>query len=345
VTAPVRTKLVIDSDGGIDDAAALWFSAVSPTAELLAVSAVWGNVSREQAANNIRAVLEAAHRTDVPVALGAEGARSPAPDLPRATFVHGEHGLGAVEITAADRRYSDEPATNVLARQCFDHPGEVTVLTLGPLSTIATLIEEEPDWPSAVGRLVIMGGAVGVPGNALPASEANFAHDPAAAQAVVTAGWGRPPLLVSLDATHQATLGEEHFELLHRRASGAAAFLDEPLQFYRVGGSRLAPDHRCPCHDLLAAMAALTPGLVSGPTVELSVDTGGGAAWGSSVADLRPQLAGPGGGNIPFRRIAASGSVEIGVRVDLPLFYRLLEAFLLDRLESRELPQTGGATS
>ncbi len=336
MAATARTKLVIDSDGGIDDAAALWFSTVSPSAELLAVSAGWGNVSREQAANNLRAVLEAADRTDVPIALGAEAAWSSAPDLPRATFIHGEHGLGAVEIAAADRPYSNEPATKLLARKCFDQPGEVTVLALGPLSTIAALIEEEPDWPSAVGRLVIMGGAIGVPGNALPASEANFAHDPGAAQAVVTARWGRPPLLVPLDATHQATLGDEHFELLHRRASAAAAFLDEPLQFYRVAGSRLVPGHRCPCHDLVAAMAALTPGLVSGPVVELSVDTGGGAAWGSSVADLRPQLAGPGSENIPFRRITASGPVEIGVQVDLPLFDRLLKAFLLDRLDSLE---------
>jgi hypothetical protein len=81
-------------------------------------------------------------------------------------------------------------------------------------------------------------------------------------------------------------------------------------------------------------MAALTPGLVSGPVVDLSVDTGGGAAWGSSVADLRPQLAGTGGGNIPFQRAAPSGLVEVGLHVDLPLFYRLLEAFLLGDLDT-----------
>jgi len=74
VTGRNRIKLIIDSDGGIDDAAALWFSAIAPAAQLLAVSAVWGNVSREQAANNLRAVLEAARRTDVPVAFGASQA-------------------------------------------------------------------------------------------------------------------------------------------------------------------------------------------------------------------------------------------------------------------------------
>lgn len=329
MTGHSRVKLVIDSDGGIDDAAALWFAALSRVGQLMAVSAVWGNVSREQAANNVRAVLESANRTDVPVALGAAGPCAPAPDLARASFVHGEHGLGAVEIKAADPRYSDETATALLARLCYEHPGEVTVLTLGPLSTIAALIEADPEWAASVGRVVIMGGAVGVPGNALPASEANFAHDPAAAQAVVTAPWRRPPLLVPLDVTHEATLGDEHFEILRRPASAAAAFLDAPLRFYRVAASRLVPDHRCPCHDLLAAMAALTNGLVSGPVVQLSVDTGGGAAWGSSVADLRPRLAGSGAQTIPFRRAAPSGPVEIGIHVDLPQFYVLLEAFLL----------------
>lgn len=321
-------KIVVDSDGGIDDAAALWFCAVSPAAQLLGVSAVWGNVSREQAANNLRAVLEAAERTEVPVALGGAQPWGAAPELARATFVHGEHGLGVVEVKAASHDYGQEPAAELIARLCAEHHGQVTVVTLGPLSTIASLIAADPGWAATVARLVIMGGAVGVPGNALPASEANFAHDPSAAQTVVTANWRRPPLLVPLDATYQATLDEQHFGLLREHRSAAATFLDEPMRFYRVAGSRLVPGHRCPCHDLLAAMAALSPGLVSGPVAELSVDTGGSAAWGTAIADFRPSLAGAGDGEIPFRRAAASGPVEIGMHVDLPRFYALLDAFL-----------------
>ncbi len=315
-----NTQLIIDSDGGVDDAAALWYASVTPGLQLLAVTAVWGNVTREQAANNLCAVLESAGRHDVPVALGASKPIGPAPELPRATFIHGEYGLGATPIHPRADAGSHEPAARVLSRVCREHLGEVTVVALGPLSTLAELVQQEPDWAATVRRLVVMGGAVRVPGNALPVSEANIAHDPDAAHAVLTAGWARPPLLVPLDVTHRATLGDAQFDLLRQHRTAAAAFLDAPLHFYREAGSRLVPDGRCPCHDLLATMAATQPGLVHGPVVELSVDTAGGAAWGSVVADLRPAAAGERAAGVPFRRAATTARVEIGLEVDLVRF-------------------------
>lgn len=321
-------KLIIDSDGGVDDAAALWFAATSPRAELLAVTAVWGNVDIDQAANNLCAVLEAADRTDVPVGRGAHGPLGPIPDLARPTFVHGEFGLGPTRIAAEGRAYTDETAAGLLARLCAADPGAVVVVTLGPLSTIAALVQSNPAWCSTVGRVVVMGGAIAVSGNALPLSEANVAHDPSAAQTVFSAPWPRPPLLVPLDVTHRATLSDEHFAILAAHGSPATRFLDEPLQFYRRGGSRLVPGQRCPCHDLLATMAGVVPGLVSGPVVELAVDTAGGAAWGATVADRRPIAAGADAADIPFRRVGATGPVEVGLEVDLDQFYELLDAFL-----------------
>jgi purine nucleosidase len=320
MSSVTRRKLIIDSDGGVDDAAALWFAAGSELADLLAVTAVWGNVDREQVARNLGAVLDAAGRSDVPVAIGAAAPYGPAPDLAPATFVHGEHGLGPMHVTDPPATLVAESAVDLLARRCAEHPGEISVVTLGPLSTIAAVIEKYPGFSSDVGRLVVMGGSVRAGGNALPISEANIAHDPVAAQVALTAPWRTPPLLVPLDVTYQATLDDTHFEALRQHRCAAARFLDAPLHFYRTAGPRLVPGQQCPCHDLLTTMAALIPGMVTGPIVEVAVDLGEGPAWGCTVADLRPIAAGAGAAEIPFRRVGRSGLAEVGTHVDVAQF-------------------------
>jgi purine nucleosidase len=120
--------------------------------------------------------------------------------------------------------------------------------------------------------------------------EANVAHDPAAAAVAVRARWPRPPLLVPLDVTHQATLSEEEFALLAQGRSPAARFLDAPMRFYRRYGSTFtAPD--TPCHDLLAVLALSDPAvIIDAPVLPLAVDTAGGPAWGATVADLRARV-------------------------------------------------------
>jgi purine nucleosidase len=132
-----------------------------------------------------------------------------------------------------------------------------------------------------------MGGTTRRLGNAAPIGEANVVHDPRAAQNVVTAAWNAPPLLVGLDVTHQATFSAHEFELIGEHRNDAATFLDGPLDFYRRFGSTFtAPD--TPCHDLLAVMAAAYPDVISdAPLLPLAVDCGGGAAWGTTVVDLR----------------------------------------------------------
>jgi purine nucleosidase len=113
------------------------------------------------------------------------------------------------------------------------------------------------------------------------------AHDPAAAATVVAAGWRRPPLLVGLDVTHEATLTDAEFDLLRQHRSPAAAFLDRPLRFYRRFGSTFTDPH-CPCHDLLAVMALSDPAVLTDvPVLPLAVDTAGGPAWGTTVVDRR----------------------------------------------------------
>ncbi|MEY2435286.1 MAG: uridine nucleosidase [Acidimicrobiaceae bacterium] len=279
--------VIIDTDGGVDDAAALWWALTDPRLDVVAITVVWGNVSLEVATASVLRVLEAAGRTDVPVAVGLGGPIGPAPELRPATFIHGEDGLGDTFLPPPSTRAVDEPALELLARMVHERPGEIAIVPIGPLSNLGAIVTSDPSFAAAAGPLIVMGGSARKGGNALPAGEANVAHDPVAAQAVVTAAWTSPPLLVGLDVTHQATLSEAEFELLAEHRSPAAAFLDAPLRFYRRFGSTMtAPD--CPCHDLLAVMALAEPEvIVDAPVLPMAVDCAGGPAWGATVVDFR----------------------------------------------------------
>ena len=285
MTRPV----LIDTDGGVDDAAALWWALTDPGLDVVAVTVVWGNVPVDTAVVSVARVLAAAGRSDIPIAAGEAAPFGPAPVLRPATFIHGDDGLGntTAGLPVPEMNLLPEPAAVTLRRLCLAHPGRLSVVSLGPLSNLAVAIDQDPDWAASVRDLVVMGGSARAGGNALPSAEANIGHDPLAAARVVEAAWTGPPLMIGLDVTYQATLTDDHFTLLADHRTPAAAFLDGPLRFYRTFGSvSTAPD--CPCHDLLAVMA-LSDGdlLTEAPVLPLAVDTAGGPGWGATVVDFR----------------------------------------------------------
>lgn len=291
--AGTRLPVFVDTDGGIDDVAALWYLLDHPQVELVGISIVWGNVGLEQAGANVCRVLAAAGRPDVPVALGTPAAFGPAPEIGPATGIHGRDGLGEVGMDEAPFGPGREPASDLLVRSVSSRPGEVTLLTLGPLSNVALVLDAEPGFARAVGSVVVMGGSARVGGNALPSAEANIAHDPEAAAAVVLADWAAPPHLVGLDATLRATLRDSELDLAREERTAAASFLAAPLAFYAERGGAFCEEGTFPCHDLLAAVSITDPAVVDEVLVPLGVDTGGSAAWGATIVDTRPWVTDP----------------------------------------------------
>jgi purine nucleosidase len=279
--------MVLDSDGGVDDAAALWYALSCPDIRVAAITATGGNVDTRTAAANLARVTHLAGEPGIPIAIGQAGAYGPHPALKRANGIHGDDGIGNTGRPAPEWEASPMGATALLADTIRRFPDDVTLVTLGPLTNIARLVDEHPDAIPLVRQLVVMGGNITLQGNALPIGEANIAHDPAGAAVVATAGWTRPPLLVPLDATLRATLGPTEFASLERRVTAAARDLADPIAFYRQMGGTFSPDGESPCHDLTAVVVALEPDLVDAPVLPLGVDTGGGLAWGTTVVDRR----------------------------------------------------------
>ena len=312
--------VVVDTDGGVDDAAALWYLLLDPTIEIVAITIVWGNVDVDVACASVGRVLEAAGRPDIPIALGSRAPFVEAPALDPATFIHGTDGLGDTHRPPPGIAAIDTPAVELLADIAARRSGEVSLLTLGPLSTIGEFVTRRPDLASAFDQVVVMGGAARGPGNALPFGEANIAHDPGAAAAVLSAAWSRPGTLVGLDVTNIATLSEAEFALLAEHRTPAADFLDDPIRFYRRFGSAFSPPGECPSHDLLAAMVLVDPDIVSTTLLPVEVDCSGGPAWGATVVDLRQPFFDRAGAEAEQGVVGSVSRWAVALEVDIPRF-------------------------
>jgi purine nucleosidase len=167
-------------------------------------------------------------------------------------------------------------------RSAREHAGELNLLAVGPLTNLAHALELDPDLPSLVKNLTIMGGAVWVPGNITEYAEANIANDPEAAQAVFAAGW--PITLVPLDVTLQDSIGVDEQQMLAERGTAfhtaLAEMLDTYLDFYQL----FFGERRAALHDPLASMIAVGDSLPA--TVRrtaLAVDPSGVAARGRTA--------------------------------------------------------------
>ena len=150
--------LIFDSDGGVDDAAALWHICTSPAFELLAVTVCAGNVGLEQAAVNLATILHAAGYPDVPVALGPSEPLGPHPSITVPTTIHGHDGLGDTGLERVPLIPAPQSGVDLLLEQVARRPGEITVVAVGPLTNLGAALLRDPGWAGQVGRLVSWAG-------------------------------------------------------------------------------------------------------------------------------------------------------------------------------------------
>jgi purine nucleosidase len=205
-------------------------------------------------------------------------------------MVHGDDGLGGKGPPDVAFELLAESAPETIGRLAREHPGELTLVAVGPLTNVALALRADPSLTANLDSLVVMGGAIHPPGNVTPVAEFNIASDPEAAAEVVAAPWSRPPLLVPLDVTHLATLSGEEKRLVVQERTPAARFLAGPIDEYWSRTAVQTSDGTCPSHDLVALMAAAHPEILEVEEVPLAVDTGGSAGWGQTVADLRVRI-------------------------------------------------------
>ncbi len=245
-------------------------------------------------------MLELAGRTDVEVAIGR---RVPlVRPLEITPETHGPRGTGYAELPDPARAPSERFGPDVIVAEARRRPGELVLVTLGPLTNLALALRTEPDLPRLLRRWIAMGGAFGVPGNTTPTTEWNIHCDPEAAhecfaawQAAVDADPATTRALVmGLDVTEQARLLPDDLARMTTptdasspRARAIAAFLDDALRWYFEFHARYDGFYGAFVHDPFVVAAALDPSLVTVEAYAVDVDTAGGAADGITIADRR----------------------------------------------------------
>ena len=274
----------LDCDPGIDDALALGYLLAHPAVDLALVGSVSGNTDAETAARNARDLLELFGRPDIPVAVGRTDFLTH-PYAGGAPHVHGDNGIGGVELPRGSAAFAAGSAAEELNALARARPGELHVLAIGPLTNLAVALEREPALAGLVADVVVMGGAALAPGNVTAAAEANIHNDPEAAAAVFAADWD--VTIVPLDATMFQRFEQSDLDALlagGQRASALGQMLHTYYAFYTQHFGRPSSA----LHDPLAAAVLTGESVVSSAArVPVIVDTSDGPGRGQTIAELR----------------------------------------------------------
>lgn len=307
----MATPIIFDCDTGVDDALAILYGA-HHGAQFVASTVTHGNVPVHVGTRNTLAVLEAVGLDCVPVHPGA--ALPLVQPLRTAEHVHGTNGLGNTNPPPPRRQAEGTPAAAELVRLAAKQPRELTLVAVGPLTNLALALRLDEDFAANIARVVVMGGAIGVPGNVNAVAEANTYCDPEAAQMVLEAEWDLT--WVGLEATGRTALSAEHLARLARTTTRAGQLLWQAMQFYMDLYEQALGERTCLLHDPLAMALALDPELATYRYARARVELRGEHTRGQVVADLRPAAA------VSPSKARESGVISFVDALDVAEFHR-----------------------
>ncbi|MCC7372937.1 MAG: nucleoside hydrolase [Chloroflexi bacterium] len=296
LTTPRR--VIFDTDPGVDDALALFFLLRSPELTLDAVTTVYGNVDVEQTTRNALILLDVAGRPDIPVAAGAGRPLMRPPRL-SGVVVHGDNGLGGAVLPEPSRGVVPRRAAELIVERVMAAaPGEITIIAVGPLTNIALATSLEPRIVERVHELIVMGGAVTVPGNVTPLAEANIHNDAEAAAIVFSAGYKLA--LIGLDVTLKALISPAQVETIRQHGGRVGEFTHAVSSHYGQHYIRRTGWPGFPMHDSAAILYAIDPGYFTSERWYLEVETHSPRAYGMVMADRRGRWGQPPNADVPL---------------------------------------------
>ena len=255
-------QLIIDTDPGVDDAIAILMAMAASEIEILGLTTVGGNVPLARATRNALSLLQAASRSDIPVAKGAS--RPLRGKFAYAPHFHGPGGLSQRLPDPANGPVEDG-AVKFLYDQLTGERGEAVLVALGPLTNLAVLLREHPNALEQAKQIVVMGGAVNTPGNVTPEAEFNFYCDPVAADIVLSSRL--PITMVDLADCRQVKINREQALGLKSATPLGRLMLDMLQGWFHREPSREEFEF---C-DPLAMAIALHPAIATATKVDLDV--------------------------------------------------------------------------
>jgi len=305
-------RIIFDTDIGtdVDDCLALALVLGSPEIHLEAVTCVYGDVALRA---RIVAQQLALHGTSgVPIALGARETLL----RQRSIYWEGHEGVGLLHPDERPAGTVDEHAVDLIVRTVMAHPGEITILAIGPLTNIALALSREPRIAQAAAGFVLMGGVARGPATLrLPVAEHNIVCDPEAAAIVFASG--APIHLVPLDVTTRVSIRHADVARLRAHQTPYHDAVAEQVERY----PRFAREGQTDLHDPLAAAALVRPDLLHFQPLYVQVETAGRLTGGMTVM------------RAPSQKHPASAEVALDVAV------AEAEGWIIDRIAA---PLGGG---
>ncbi|WP_214409980.1 nucleoside hydrolase [Sphaerisporangium fuscum] len=277
--------VILDCDPGHDDAMAILLAVAHPAIDLRAVTTVAGNQTVAKTALNARRMLSLAGAHQVPVAAGCDRPLSGALEI--GDYVHGESGLDGPAfgepVVPLDPRHGVDLMHDTLAAA-----GEpMTIVAIGPLTNVATLLRRHPGDRERIREIVIMGGSVDR-GNHTPYAEFNIYADPEAAAEVLDSGV--PTTWVGLNVSHQALVTADVLARLSALGTPLAELCVELLTFFGTTYQRTWGFEAPPLHDPITVAYLIDPAVLGHVHVGLRVELDGTHTRGATVADLHGRM-------------------------------------------------------
>lgn len=274
-----KQKIIIDTDAGHDDALAMMLLLKPGLFDVQVITTVAGNSTIENVTRNAAFILELLGRSEVPL---YSGDSQPLKRVLIQAAVHGESGLDGVDKSNTVYRLTNNAPEKII-ELVRKSPNEISILTIGPLSNIARAFLKDPELPSLIKQIIIMGGAINVPGNKNRVAEFNMFVDPEAADIVFKAGVKK--VLVPLDPCNEVILQLSDFEklkgsVLYKPVMGLMEHFIQGIEDDEGTKGALV-------YDALAAYYLVNPGACQTIKMDVVMETKGEHTFGMTVAEKR----------------------------------------------------------
>jgi purine nucleosidase len=320
-----KRKVIIDQDAsgpGGSDMQAILSLVNSPETEVLGITIVTGDAWRDEEVQHTLRLMEIIGRTDIPVVPGAvfplvsskeyilnwertygKMVYMGAWNFARFHAVHGPYEIPPMPEGAPTTKPANESAWHFMERMVRKYPHEVTIYAAGPMTNLAMAVAEDPEFPTFVKELIVMGGSINPQTDEAefalsPSHEFNFWMDPEATRMVLHAKWPRV-VVTTVDISVKTRFDKEMMEQIKKGTTPAAQYVakySEPNILW----------------DELAAIAWLDPSIITKwKKLYMDVDIGHTAVYGNTL--VWPEGRQPGQGEI---------QVEVQDDLDKAKFYK-----------------------
>lgn len=297
--------VILDIDSVGDDILAVLYGALHKEMNILGITTVNGACGSIEQAVNIALNTVALTGRDIPVYAGAEKMLAPKKSEADGDPVNFDEELRwkfgdrLDKFNEAAEKPEKEPqkqhAADYLIEAFNKRPGEIVLVTTGPVTNVALALQKDPSIAEKVKEAYILGGAFRIYGNITPVTEYNIWADPEAAKIVLNSGM--KITLVPLDICENnqfadGMLTRDHLADIHYEGSGAVAeyitdkfpiYIDIWREFFQLGGF--------PMDDVITLALAANPELCEyTEEVFVDVELEGEIARGQTVAYFGRQI-------------------------------------------------------